>query len=123
MRVAQVSVHRNKEKERGVLLTMGMKEIIRAVPGCFIGCRQPRILEENIAELSLHFQGGGEDGERLFELGINAVKMGELAYLHPGSAQGDYTQCFHVTHLTASSHRGFEGSRSLARLGLHLTQL
>lgn len=99
-----------------------MKEIIRAVPGCFIGCRQPRILEENIAELSLCFRGGGEEGEGLFELGVNAVKMVELAYLHPGSAQGDYMQRFYVTRLTASSHGGFEGFLSLAGLGLHLTQ-
>ena len=103
---------------------MWMKEIIRAVPGCFIGRRQPSILAENIAELSLCFQGeGGSGGERLFELGVNAVKMVELAYLHPGSAQGDYRQRFYVTHLTASSHGGFEGSPSLAGLGLHLTQL
>lgn len=102
---------------------MWMKEIIRAVPGCFIGREQPRILEENIAELSLCFRGGGEEGEGLFELGVNAVKMVELAYLHPGSAQGDYMQRFYVTHLTASSHGGFEGSPSLAGLGLHLTQL
>lgn len=123
MRVAQVSVCKNKEKERGALPTTCMKETIRAVPGCFIGRRQPRILEKNIAGLSFLFRGGGEDGERLFELGVNAAKMVELAYLHPGSAQGDYTQRFYVTHLTASSHRGFEGSLSLARLGLHLTQL
>lgn len=98
-----------------------MKEIIRAIPGCFIGHRQRRILEENIAELSMcFFQGGGEG---LFELGVNAVKMVELAYLHPGSAQGDYMQRFYVTHLTASFHGGFEGSPSLAGLGPHLTQL
>lgn len=83
----------NKE-ERGVFPTVWMKEIIRAVPGCFIGRRQPRMLEENIAELSLCFQGGGEKGEGLFELRVNAVKMVELAYLHPGSAQGDYRQRF-----------------------------
>lgn len=77
---------------------MWMKEIIRAVPGCFIGRRQPRILKENIAELSLCFQGGREEGEILFELGVNAVKMVELAYLHPGSAQGDYMQRF-LCHL------------------------
>lgn len=121
--MAEVSVHRNKEEERGVFPTLWMKEIIRAVPGCFIGRRQPRILEKNIAELSLCFRGGGEEGEGLFELGVNAVKMVELAYLHPGSAQGDYRQRFYVTHLTASSHGGFEGSPSLAGLGLHLTQL
>lgn len=121
--MAQVSIHTNKEEDRGVLPTMWMKEIIRVVPGCFIGHRQPRILEENIAELSLCFRGGGEEGERLFELGVNAVKMVELAYLHPGSAQGDYMQRFYVTHLTASSRGGFEGSPSLAGLGLHLTQL
>ena len=70
------------------------------------------------------FSGRGrEEGEGLFELGVNAVKMVELAYLHPGSAQGDYMQRFYVTHLTASSHGGFEGSPSLAGLGLHLTQL
>lgn len=48
-----------------------------------------------------------EEEERLFELGVNAAKMVELAYLHPGLAQGDYTHCFYVTHLTASSHGGF----------------
>lgn len=32
--------------------------------------------------------------EELFELGVNAVKMVELAYLHPGSAEGDYRQRF-----------------------------
>lgn len=46
---------------------MWMKEIIRAAPGCFIGRRQPRIVEENIAELSLCFQGGREEGDILFE--------------------------------------------------------
>lgn len=121
--VSGTSFSSQKQREmRGVLPTMWMKEIIRAVPGCFIGRRQPRILE-NIAELSLCFQGGGEEGDRLFELGVNAVKMVAPAYLHPGSAQGDYMQRFYVTHLTASSHGGFEGSPSLAGLGLHLTQL
>lgn len=67
---------------------MWMKEIIRAAPGCFIGRRQPRIAEENIAELSLYFQGGREEGDVLFELGVNAVKMVELAYLHPWSVGG-----------------------------------
>lgn len=62
--VAQVSVHRNKEEERGVLHTMWMKEIIRAVPGCFIGRRQPRILEENIAESCHCVFGEGERRER-----------------------------------------------------------
>lgn len=70
--------------------------------------------------VNVFFQGGGEG---LFELGVNAVKMVELAYLHPGSAQGDYMQRFYVTHLTASFHGGFEGSPSLAGLGPHLTQL
>lgn len=58
--VAQVSVHRNKEEERGVLSTVWMKEIIRGILGCFIGRRQRRILEENIAELSMCFFREGE---------------------------------------------------------------
>jgi len=118
-----VAGHRNKDEERGVLPTLWMKEIIRAVPGCFIGRRQSRILEKNIAELSLCFQGEREEGKELFELGVNAVKMVKLAYLHPGPAQGDYMQRFYVTYLTASSNRGFEGSLSLVGLGLYLTQL
>lgn len=64
-----------------------------------------------------------EQREKLFELGVNAVKMVALAYLLPGSAQGDYMQRFYVTHLTASSHGGFEGFPSLAGLVLHLIQL
>lgn len=61
-----------------------------------------RAAKKNIAELSLCFQAGSEEEEELFELGVNAVKMVELAYLHPGSARGDYRQCFYVTELTAS---------------------
>lgn len=105
-----------------------MKEIIRDVPGCFIGRRQPRILE-NIAELSLCvcvcvWCGGGGGGESgLFELRVNAWKMAELAYLHPGSAIEGLHAALYVTRLTASSGRGFEGSPSLAGLGPRLTQL
>lgn len=84
----------NKEEDRGVLPTMWMKEIITAVPGCFIGCRQPRILEENIAELSLCIWVRERRERGLFELKVNAVKMVELAYLHPGSAQRDYRHRF-----------------------------
>lgn len=60
--LVQVSGHRNKDEERSVFPTMWMKEIIRAVPGCFIGHRQLKILEENNAELSLCFQGGKRGG-------------------------------------------------------------
>lgn len=120
--IAQVSAHRNKGKERGVLPTLWMKKIIRAVPGCFVGCGLPWILE-NISELSLCFQAGRVETEELFELGVNAVKIVELAYLCPGSARGDYRQCFCVTELTASSNGCFKGSPSLAGLCLHLTQL
>lgn len=49
-------------------------------------------------------------GERLFELGVNAAKMVELAYLQPGPERGDYMNRFGVTHLTASSLGGFEGA-------------
>lgn len=49
--------------------------------------------------------------------------MAELAYLHPGSATEGLQAAFYVTGLTASFGGGFEGSFSLARLGLHLTQL
>lgn len=52
------------------------------------------------------------------------MKVAELAYLQPGCVQmRDYRQRLHVTLLTASSHVGFEGSPSLAGLGLRLTQL
>ena len=53
----RVWAHRNKEEEtergRGAVSTTWMKEIIRDVPGCFIGRRQQEI-SENIAELSLY---------------------------------------------------------------------
>lgn len=67
------------------------------------------------------WQGGEESG--LFELRVNASKMAELAYLHPGSAVEGLQAAFYVTRLTASSGGGFEGSPSLAGLGLRLTQL
>lgn len=52
------------------------------------------------------------------------MKVAELAYLQPGCARmGDYRQRWRVTRLTASSHVGFEGSPSLAGLGMRLTQL
>lgn len=116
---------RRRDRERGVVATTRMKRIIRDVPGCFIGLRQPKILE-NIAELSLcvcvcAMGGGAESG--LFELWVNASKMAELAYLHQGSARDGLQSAFYVTRLTASSGGGFEGSLSLAGLGLRLTQL
>lgn len=122
--VAQVSVPRNKEEERGVLPTMWMKEIIRAVPGCFIGHRQPKILEEN----SCHcvFGGrrkGGEAGREIVWTGSKRCENGGAGIFTPRVCTGDYMQRFYVTHLTASSHGGSEGSPSLAGLGLRLTQL
>lgn len=121
--VAQVSVLGSKGEERGVWLTMWMKEIIRGVPGCFMGRRQPRIVGEEYGGAVIVFSGRG--GRRfVWTRGVNAVKVAELAYLQPGCARmGDYRQRLHVTRLTASSHVGFEGSPSLAGLGLHLTQL
>ena len=59
----------------------------------------------------------------MFELRVNAVETAELAYLHPGSATEGLQAAFYVTRLTASSGGGFEGSPSLARLGLRLTRL
>lgn len=106
-----------------------MKEIIRDVPGCFIGQRQPEI-SENSARLSVCVFACvcarvcvGRGGSGLFELRVNAVKMAELAYLHPGSGTEGLQAAFYVTRLTASSGGGFEGSPSLAGLGLRLTQL
>lgn len=92
----------------GVLLVAGSRRFWRISPSCHCVC------------VCVEVEAGGSG---LFELRVNAVKMAELAYLHPGSATEGLQAAFYVTRLTASSGGGFEGSPSLAGLGPRLTQL
>lgn len=127
--VAQVSVRRSTEEERGCLTHNVDEGDYQSCSWLFHWSQAAEDSGREYRRAVIVFSGRrgrrGEEGEGgLFEPGVNAVKVVELAYLHPGSARwGDYRHRLHVTRLTASSHVGFERSPSLAGLGLHLTQL
>ena len=114
------SPQKQRRRER-CLTTMRMKEIIRAVPGCFIGRRQPRNLEENIAELSLCFSGRGR---AIVWTGSKRCENGGAGIFTPRVCAGGLHATFFMSPIW--QHHLVEVLKappSLAGLGLHLTQL
>lgn len=105
---AEVSVRRNKVKKRGSVFTHML--VGEDYQSCFLlvslVAGSQRLWLEISQSCHCIFGDGGEERDCL-NLGVNAAKMVELAYLHAGSAQGDYRRCLHVTGLTASSCGGF----------------